>query len=238
MSGQDGYAWFTRVYRRNVRVAHLVGPGTSHGEPMCPARSEHGWLGTGSQWEYEHAATLPLCGECKVIADAGRAASGQGGKDTGPMGEGLRDARGVPFDLVAGDGCVALVQAPGILRFGPGQRDAFELAWLAAWGSLGVKDQVVQAGPLSVTPLAMARRRPGTGAAEPVMVTAGGTRLGDGWTARADPVPSAEWTPCLRRPDLGYLAASMDVVLEHPEHGAVTVPPGSWLLTITRAGGL
>jgi hypothetical protein len=53
---------YTRVYRFRGREAHLR-------EAACRTAARYrrdydGWLGTGSQAEYEHAAALPLCAAC------------------------------------------------------------------------------------------------------------------------------------------------------------------------------
>jgi hypothetical protein len=57
-------AW-TRVYRRRGREAHLreLTAFTGCGGPRF-SRDWDGWLGTGCQEEYEHAAALPLCRRC------------------------------------------------------------------------------------------------------------------------------------------------------------------------------
>lgn len=56
---------YTRVYRLRGREAHLRELTAFTG---CGGRAAFpgwdGWLGTGSQEEYEHAAGLPLCGKC------------------------------------------------------------------------------------------------------------------------------------------------------------------------------
>lgn len=56
---------YTRVYRRRSREAHLreAVTFTGCGGPRA-FRDWNGWLGTGSQEEYERAAALPLCGTC------------------------------------------------------------------------------------------------------------------------------------------------------------------------------
>jgi hypothetical protein len=62
----------TRVYTRRGRVAHLRPPfGHQIGSgvlcPVLPAWPDE-FLGTGSQREYERAASLPLCFDCAVRA--------------------------------------------------------------------------------------------------------------------------------------------------------------------------
>jgi hypothetical protein len=61
---------YTRIYRFRGREAHLR-------EATCRTalrfRDYDGWLGTGSQAEYEHAAALPLCAACFAWREAGLA---------------------------------------------------------------------------------------------------------------------------------------------------------------------
>jgi hypothetical protein len=58
----------TRVYTRRGKVAHLKAPfGTiANGRTLCPVMPSwpDEWLGTGSQAEYDLAASLPLCKAC------------------------------------------------------------------------------------------------------------------------------------------------------------------------------
>lgn len=68
----------TRLYTRRGRVAHLQPPFATdawRGGVLCPVVPSWpgSWLGTGSQREYERAASLPLCAGCSRIASAGRA---------------------------------------------------------------------------------------------------------------------------------------------------------------------
>ncbi len=62
---------FTRVYASNrAQKAHLV---RHSGEPnaLCGRYADWwGFLGTGSQLEYEHAAILPTCADCQRKATA------------------------------------------------------------------------------------------------------------------------------------------------------------------------
>lgn len=66
----------TRIYVPTGKVAHLRTPWASHGQPLCPADPAWAWRGTGSQEEYEHAATLPLCKRCAAMAEASDKPSG------------------------------------------------------------------------------------------------------------------------------------------------------------------
>lgn len=64
----------TRVYRPKGAYAHLVPEGqdpSGYLIVMCRLGGK-GWLGTGSQAEYEHAASLPVCGGCERQAARGR----------------------------------------------------------------------------------------------------------------------------------------------------------------------
>lgn len=78
-SADDG---LTRVYARRGRMAHLLRPGSSPntGYPMtlCQRQTPLGqsWHGTGSQYEHDRAALLPLCQRCEAATKtaAGRAA--------------------------------------------------------------------------------------------------------------------------------------------------------------------
>lgn len=61
----------TRVYVLHGKIAHLLPPGERPGvgysRALC-ARSPAlfgVWLGTGSQSEYDRAASLPLCSRCE-----------------------------------------------------------------------------------------------------------------------------------------------------------------------------
>lgn len=69
-SAEDGY---TRVYAQRGRMAHLLLPNSSPntGYPMtlCQRQTPLGqsWHGTGSQYEHDRAALLPLCGRCEVL---------------------------------------------------------------------------------------------------------------------------------------------------------------------------
>lgn len=78
---------YTRVYGRNGRYAHLL---TLNGSVdidsamcgrilwTCVREGEwKPWLGTGSQAEYEKAASLPLCPRCEHLA-SGRAVRYEG----------------------------------------------------------------------------------------------------------------------------------------------------------------
>jgi len=61
----------TRVYAVHGKLAHLLRPGDvpASGEAFCrrlPAW--FGWRGTGSQLEYEVAASLPLCSRCEYLS--------------------------------------------------------------------------------------------------------------------------------------------------------------------------
>ena len=61
----------TRVYSRHGKMAHLLRPGAgpSFGYPAALCRRQprlfRSWLGTGSQDEYDQAASLPTCGKCE-----------------------------------------------------------------------------------------------------------------------------------------------------------------------------
>jgi len=62
------HAW-TRVYRRTGRTAHireLIYAAHEHAPAAWGSRDE-GWLGTGSQEEYDKAETLPSCARCVLI---------------------------------------------------------------------------------------------------------------------------------------------------------------------------
>lgn len=67
----------TRVYTVWGKMAHLLPPdaGTNAGYAftLChrQPRLFSSWLGTGSQYEYEYAAQLPLCRKCDQEADYG-----------------------------------------------------------------------------------------------------------------------------------------------------------------------
>ena len=67
----DAPAEHTRVYRKRGKYAHLVPTGSlpsGYTIVMCRLGGT-GWLGTGSQQEYERAASLPVCGQCmKAVA--------------------------------------------------------------------------------------------------------------------------------------------------------------------------
>lgn len=59
---------YTRVYTSAAaRVAHLKPDWRGGDAVLCPAESQLfvGWLGTGSQAEYERAAALPTCKRCE-----------------------------------------------------------------------------------------------------------------------------------------------------------------------------
>lgn len=66
----------TRVYTRRGNVAHLLSPASTmiNGVVLCPAGPQDwggiGWLGTGSQREYERAVLLPTCKRCARVAAA------------------------------------------------------------------------------------------------------------------------------------------------------------------------
>jgi hypothetical protein len=72
-------AVFTRVYRAGGRVAHLRPEDLQYpAAPVCqdPRYDRDGeWLGTGTQEEYERAASLPLCQRCAAAAPDPAAAS-------------------------------------------------------------------------------------------------------------------------------------------------------------------
>jgi hypothetical protein len=76
---------FTRVYRRRGGVAHLRDE--QAGLILCPAWRyteggwEESWLGTGSQDEYEKAASLRLCLRCFAIREAAQAGIGEDASD-------------------------------------------------------------------------------------------------------------------------------------------------------------
>ena len=54
----------TLIYSRHGTVAHVKDFGGLN-NPMCPLRLFwYEWLGTGSQDEYDKAASLPLCKRC------------------------------------------------------------------------------------------------------------------------------------------------------------------------------
>ena len=64
---------YTRVYTSAAaRVAHLRPDWRGGDRVLCPAESRLlvGWLGTGSQEEYDRAAALPTCKRCEKIAEA------------------------------------------------------------------------------------------------------------------------------------------------------------------------
>lgn len=57
-----------RAYTKSGRVAHLLGP---DGYALCPSMSAWGgsvWLGSGSDEEREHLASLPACRGCEHAA--------------------------------------------------------------------------------------------------------------------------------------------------------------------------
>jgi hypothetical protein len=64
------------VYTRAGRRAHLLAPSQSPNDPDIPAfcriwPERDGWLGTGSQDEWEKAASLPVCKDClRVVLGA------------------------------------------------------------------------------------------------------------------------------------------------------------------------
>jgi hypothetical protein len=65
----------TRVYTRRGASAHLIPPADpdlSTAVVLCPLRLKLGesWLGTGSQDERDHAASLPVCKWCASEAAA------------------------------------------------------------------------------------------------------------------------------------------------------------------------
>ena len=64
----------TRVYTRRGRAAHLLSPVSTirNGRALCPVDPQWPgeWLGTGTQAEHEHAASLPLCRHCERSAKA------------------------------------------------------------------------------------------------------------------------------------------------------------------------
>jgi hypothetical protein len=73
----------TRVYGRHGVFAHLLAPGhrTEDDAALCGrmlwasktyAGTWNPWLGTGSQAEYERAASLPLCSMCEHRAKGQR----------------------------------------------------------------------------------------------------------------------------------------------------------------------
>ena len=67
----------TRVYLRRGAMAHLLSPNDSANSgcatALCRLQPRWGtyWYGTGSQYEYEIAARLPLCPRC--AREAGQA---------------------------------------------------------------------------------------------------------------------------------------------------------------------
>ena len=65
---------YTRVYTPHGQVAHLRRP-FGYSSILCPVVPAWPgeWLGTGSQREYEKAASLPLCAVCGHLAEAGAA---------------------------------------------------------------------------------------------------------------------------------------------------------------------
>lgn len=70
---------WTRVYRRGGKVAHLHSSGyriacDDPAESVMPPPNDGSWLGTGSQDEYEKAASLRLCRTCFARREAGRIA--------------------------------------------------------------------------------------------------------------------------------------------------------------------
>jgi hypothetical protein len=56
------HTW-TRVYKRGQREAHIKELVYS-AHARKPDRWFDGWLGTGSQEEYDRAAAMPLCPHC------------------------------------------------------------------------------------------------------------------------------------------------------------------------------
>jgi hypothetical protein len=59
---------YARLYAPRGKLAHLSPP-WARGDVLCrdDPRALEDWLGTGSQDEYDRAASLPLCGRCTVI---------------------------------------------------------------------------------------------------------------------------------------------------------------------------
>lgn len=85
---------WTRVYRKGGRMAHLRKEDGS-GDIACggPLSRQDGrddyWLGTGSQAEYEHAASLPLHPACFSVREAARIGIGTDQADPGERGRQL-----------------------------------------------------------------------------------------------------------------------------------------------------
>lgn len=69
---------WSRVYRKGGRKAHLVHyeglwiACDDLADPKMGEPSAGSWLGTGSQQEYDRAASLPLCLACFAVREAGR----------------------------------------------------------------------------------------------------------------------------------------------------------------------
>jgi hypothetical protein len=60
---------YVRLYAPHGKLAHLSPPWAWR-EVLCRpdgSRQPQAWLGTGSQDEYDRAASLPLCGRCALI---------------------------------------------------------------------------------------------------------------------------------------------------------------------------
>lgn len=63
---------WTRVYRPGGRLAHLRGERIACETASPQDRYDPDtWLGTGSQAEYDRAASLPLCLRCFAAREAG-----------------------------------------------------------------------------------------------------------------------------------------------------------------------
>jgi hypothetical protein len=125
------------------------------------------------------------------------------------------------------------------IRLAEAERDSFEVAWIARSAEAGQAPEVLRDGALTVVPLSLAIRRPGTGGRRPEPVGASGALAGRGWTlVPAEPPATCEWTPCYPpgSRDLGFLECGFGATLRHPNHGAVQVPAGAWLVTIAGEG--
>lgn len=66
----DPTAGLSRVYGRGeVRHSHWTAPWSEgHNHTLCGRYDARGFLGTGSQDEYDKAARLPMCLDCERLA--------------------------------------------------------------------------------------------------------------------------------------------------------------------------
>jgi hypothetical protein len=55
---------YTRMYVKRGRVSHAVDTLFGNGGAVCGVYPWMGWYGTGSQDEYDKAASMPRCQRC------------------------------------------------------------------------------------------------------------------------------------------------------------------------------